>query len=441
VLSGAAYSQAFVAQGGVGALTLSEAGSIAPLTFVANTGVLSGNAGAPGVLQFSITAADSIGDMLTQYYTLTIAARPAQIVVQESIHVTDADTVEGPALVADTETIHVTDTDTVLGAAVVTDTESIRVTDADTVLGAASVIDTESIHVTDADTVLGPTLVTDTESIHVTEADQLPQPQTISFGRLANKTFGAAAFNVGATASSGLTVTFTSTTPAVCAVAGSTVTIETAGMCSITASQAGNAGAAPATPVAQSFTIAQATAVVTWDPPAAITFGGALGPGQLDATANVPGTFVYTPAVGTVLPVGNGQTLAAAFTPADTVDYISATATTTITVNPAPPPATPANLVVTKTLTRSGGNVVAQITLANTGGTAAANVVLSSGTVGSDKATPLPQSIGTIAAGASAVATVTVPGSVGVSGAASSLTLGGTYTGGTFSSSGRITLP
>jgi hypothetical protein len=161
----------------------------------------------------------------------------------------------------------------------------------------------------------------------------------------------------------------------------------------------------------------------------------------LDATANVPGTFVYTPAVGTVLPVGNGQTLAAAFTPADTVDYISATATTTITVNPAPPPATPANLVVTKTLTRSGGNVVAQITLANTGGTAAANVVLSSGTVGSDKATPLPQSIGTIAAGASAVATVTVPGSVGVSGAASSLTLGGTYTGGTFSSSGRITLP
>ena len=46
-----------------------------------------------------------------------------------------------------------------------------------------------------------------------------------------------------------------------------------------------------------------------------------------------------------------------------------------------------------------------------------------------------------VAAGASAQATVTVPGSAGASGAASSLTLSGTYTGGSFSSSARITLP
>jgi hypothetical protein len=183
-----------------------------------------------------------------------------------------------------------------------------------------------------------------------------------------------------------------------------------------------------------------ATPSIAWATPAAIAFGSALSAVQLDATASVAGTFVYAPAAGTVLPAGAGQTLSATFTPIDTVHYTTATQTTAITVNPAPA-TTPANLVVTKTLTRTGGNVVVQFTIANTGGTAAANVALTSVKVGADTATPLPQSIGTIAAGATAQATVSVPGTVGASGAASSLTLSGTYTGGTFSSSARITLP
>ena len=186
-------------------------------------------------------------------------------------------------------------------------------------------------------------------------------------------------------------------------------------------------GASPATPV------------ITWPAPAAITFGSALSASQLNATANVPGTFVYNPPAGTVLQAGAGQTLSVAFTPNDTTDYTSATASTTITVNPAA--ATPANLVVTKVLTRSAGVVMVQLTISNTGQTAASNVVLTGVKVGSDSATPLPQVIGTVPAGTSVQATVSVPGSVGASGAASSLTLSGTYTGGTFSSSARITLP
>jgi hypothetical protein len=67
--------------------------------------------------------------------------------------------------------------------------------------------------------------------------------------------------------------------------------------------------------------------------------------------------------------------------------------------------------------------------------------MLTSVKVGADLATVLPQNLGTIAGGASAQATVSVPGSVGVSGAASSLTAAGTYTGGIFSLSMRITLP
>jgi hypothetical protein len=179
------------------------------------------------------------------------------------------------------------------------------------------------------------------------------------------------------------------------------------------------------------------TPTITWTTPAAISFGSALSSVQLDATASVPGTFSYSPTAGTVLPVAANQTLSVTFTPTDTIDYTTATATTTITVNPA----TPASLVVTRLLSRSAGNVVVQVTIANTGGSEADNVVLSTVKVGADSATPLPQTIGTIAAGGSATTTVTVPGTVGASGAASTISISGTYNGGTFSASGRITLP
>ena len=63
--------------------------------------------------------------------------------------------------------------------------------------------------------------------------------------------------------------------------------------------------------------VIQATPVITWADPADITYGTALGATQLNATANVAGTFTYTPAAGTVLPAGNGQALKADFVPAD----------------------------------------------------------------------------------------------------------------------------
>jgi hypothetical protein len=77
------------------------------------------------------------------------------------------------------------------------------------------------------------------------------------------------------------------------------------------------------------------TPMITWANPAAITYGTALGATQLDATANVPGTFVYTPAVGTVLQAGANQTLSVTFTPTDTTHYTTASKSVTITVNKA----------------------------------------------------------------------------------------------------------
>ena len=61
--------------------------------------------------------------------------------------------------------------------------------------------------------------------------------------------------------------------------------------------------------------------MITWANPAAISYGTALSGTQLNATANVPGTFAYTPAAGVVLNAGTGQTLHVDFTPTDAANY------------------------------------------------------------------------------------------------------------------------
>ena len=77
-------------------------------------------------------------------------------------------------------------------------------------------------------------------------------------------------------------------------------------------------------------------ATITWSNPSPITYGTALSGTQLNATANTPGTFVYSPPTGTVLNAGNGRVLSVTFTPTDTANYSAATATVTIDVLKAP---------------------------------------------------------------------------------------------------------
>src|SRR5207237_6384139 len=97
--------------------------------------------------------------------------------------------------------------------------------------------------------------------------------QTITFNALANKTFGDADFNVSATASSGLSVSFTATGN--CTIAGNTVHLTGAGSCTITASQGGNANFNAATDVPQTFNIAKANQTITFNALANKTFGDA----------------------------------------------------------------------------------------------------------------------------------------------------------------------
>jgi hypothetical protein len=86
-----------------------------------------------------------------------------------------------------------------------------------------------------------------------------------------------------------------------------------------------------------SLTVNQATPSVSWQAPASITYGTPLGAAQLDATANVPGTFTYTPAAGTILTAGSAQPLSVLFTPTDSTDYTTAGKSSSITVTQATP--------------------------------------------------------------------------------------------------------
>ena len=77
----------------------------------------------------------------------------------------------------------------------------------------------------------------------------------------------------------------------------------------------------------------QVTPTISWPKPASINYGTAVSSAQLDATASVPGSFVYSPAAGTVLHAGANQPLTVSFTPLDSTDYTSASGSTTITVS------------------------------------------------------------------------------------------------------------
>jgi len=96
----------------------------------------------------------------------------------------------------------------------------------------------------------------------------------------------------------------------------------------------------------------QSVPVITWPTPAVITYGTALSSAQLDATANVPGTFVYAPPAGAVLSAGT-QTLSVTFTPDDTIDYTVASASQTLLISAvtAVPVANPAGDVLANRFT------------------------------------------------------------------------------------------
>src|SRR4051812_21415272 len=104
-----------------------------------------------------------------------------------------------------------------------------------------------------------PTQILSLVSLALTlQATAVAASQTITFPAIPNQLFAISPFPIAAKASSGLPITFNSTTPAVCKTTSNLVTLLSAGPCFITASQAGNASFSAATPVTRDFTVTQA---------------------------------------------------------------------------------------------------------------------------------------------------------------------------------------
>ena len=108
---------------------------------------------------------------------------------------------------------------------------------------------------------------------------------------------------------------------------------------------------------------------ITWNP-APLQFGSPLDSTQLNATAalgtlSIPGTFVYSPPAGTILPAGT-QLVSVTFTPRDTTKYFGLTASAQVNVafNPTQPYSVTASTAFSRD---SGNNVLATVTIANAG--------------------------------------------------------------------------
>lgn len=84
--------------------------------------------------------------------------------------------------------------------------------------------------------------------------------------------------------------------------------------------------------ISSDFEILKATPQLTWENPADIYNTTPLSVTQLNATADVDGTFDYNPDFGTLLEVGNNQELQVLFTPTDNTNYNNAEASVFINV-------------------------------------------------------------------------------------------------------------
>ena len=114
--------------------------------------------------------------------------------------------------------------------------------------------------------------------------------QTITFANPGTQTYGTP-LTLIATASSGLTVSYTSTTPTICTVSGKTVTFVVPGTCGMLANQAGNSEYKAAPTVGHAWVVAKKAQTITFTNPGTQTYGTSL---TLAATASSGLAVTYT---------------------------------------------------------------------------------------------------------------------------------------------------
>ncbi|WP_461631640.1 beta strand repeat-containing protein [Labilibaculum euxinus] len=166
------------------------------------------------------------------------------------------------------------------------------------------------------------------------------QSQTITFTPLSAVTYGNSDVNPGATASSTLSVTYSSSNTSVASIVNGQIHIVGAGSCTIYADQPGNATYNAATQISQGLTVNKATPTVTvWPAATGITYGENLSLATLSGgTASVAGSFAYDD--NTITPNAGTYSADLTFTPTNASNYNTVAENINVTVAKATPTVT-----------------------------------------------------------------------------------------------------
>jgi mono/diheme cytochrome c family protein len=225
--------------------------------------------------------------------------------------------------------------------------------------------------------------------------------QTISFPNPGTQAFSLATMALSASATSALTVSFSSNTPGVCTVSGNQLTTVSVGSCTIVASQSGDADYLAASAVSQTFTIAQASQTITFGVQASprLVTGGAFAIDPLaSASSNLAVTYsslttgVCTVSGTTVTPQATGTCTIAANQAGNANFAAAAQVTRSVTINASVPGAptigaatagnTEARIAFTAPASNGGSPITGYTATCNPGnvsGSGAASPVLVSG--------------------------------------------------------------
>jgi len=268
---GQPYSFSFATSGGSVSTSYSVgSGSVPTGLSLSSSGTLSGTPTTQGTYTFSIWASDGTNTGSSANYTITVGAALAGAPVVSSLSPTSGPATGGTSVTLTgtgfTGTTGVTFGGTAATGVAINSDTSLTVTTPAKATGAVTVAVTNGFG---------------TGSLS-SAYTYVQASQTITFANPGAQTYGTTP-TLSATASSGLTVSFSSATTGVCTItSGGALTFLTAGTCTINADQAGNATYLAATQAQQSFTV---NAVV----PGAPTIGTATaGTGQASISFTAP---------------------------------------------------------------------------------------------------------------------------------------------------------
>lgn len=241
----AAFNSASIDKVGAGYTLVASAGSLPSVT----SNAFDITVGAPAKLVFSTQPPTSSNVGAVFAATVSVEDAAGNVVTTDTSTITVALTTPGGATLGG-----VTSVNAVAGVATFTDLTvnmmgTYTLTATDTALTAAQ-----------------------SDSFTIAKIDQV-----ITFPTIAAQSYSSnGTFNVAASASSGLTVAFASTTPGVCTVSGTTVTLVAAGTCTITADQAGDNTYNAAAQVSQDIAINVADQSISFNStaPTGATAGG-----------------------------------------------------------------------------------------------------------------------------------------------------------------------